>query len=247
MNHDTIKKTQAYKNDRNCCTVVTLSVLADISFEHAQALMADMGRQLNKGCPRASYDSVYRMFLEFNKDDFASYEGKTVSQFMKSERKFLKNNSVAICTRGHIFAVKNGKIEDWMSANRRHRIEEIYVVEKRKENVNYADHLARGQKLVEKAVELHQAKLEKKRASFTTRVHNIQHKSFRDFKYTLKMIAKNDDSIKIKYVRYEDNADWLDAFLDKYVEHYTIDADVQKNTHKLQEVPVIHISRPKVF
>tara|TARA_R110002050_G_scaffold30546_4_gene78154 strand:- start:704 stop:1312 length:609 start_codon:yes stop_codon:yes gene_type:complete len=202
--------------------------------------MADMGRQLNKGCPRGCYDKVYSMFFEFNKDHFASYEGKTVSQFMKSERKFLKNNKVAVLTRGHIFAVKNGKIEDWMSKNRRHRIEEIYVVERHKENVNYADYLARGLKLVERAVAKQQAKLEKKKGSFTTRVYNKNEKSFCDFKYTFKMVAKTGD-VKVKFIRYADDGDWLDAFLSKYADHYTIDADVQRNSHKLPEVIVYKV------
>ena len=243
MNHDTIKKTQAYKNDSSCCAVVTLSVIADISFEHAQAVLADAGRTFRKGTHERVYLDIYKTFCALDDDALSDYVGATVCKFMKSERRLLKNTTVVIETSSHIFAVKNGKIEDWMSANRRHRIEKIYLVEETFENVDYRDALARGQKLVEKAV----AKLEKKRASFTTRVHNPIGKSFCDFKYTLKMILKKDDSMKIKYVRYEDNAEWLDAFLDEYAEHYTIDADVQKNPHKLQEAPVIYIGRPKVY
>ena len=249
MNHATIKKTQAYKNDESCCAVVTLSVIADIPFAHAQALMADAGRKFRTGTHPRIFLKVYNRFCALNDETLSKFVGSTVCQFMKSERKLLKvmNRTVVIQTRDHIFAVKKGKIEDWMSAKRRHRIEKIYVVEKTFDDVDYTAALARGSKLIKKSIDSLKAKLEKKKASFTTRVHNIQHKSFRDFKYTLKMVAKNDDSIKIKYVRYEDNAEWLDDFLNEYVEHYTIDADVQKNPHKLQEAPVIYLGRPKVF
>ncbi len=237
MNHDTIKKSEAFKNDDNACTVVTLAVIAGIKFEHAQAVMADAGRKLNQGCRRGTYDSVYRKFFKFNKSGLDSYNGKTVCQFMKGARKFLKNNTVAVLTSGHIFAVKNGKIEDWMSANRRHRIEGIYVVEETFQNVDYADALVRGRKIVADSLAKIQAKLEKKKASFTTRVYNKHEKSFCDFKYTFKMVAKTGD-VKVKFIRYADDAEWLDAFLSKYADHYTIDADVQRNSHKLPEVSV---------
>jgi len=111
MNHDTIQKSNAYKNDSRCCTVVTLSVIAGIKFEDAQAVLADAGRKLNKGCCISLYRSVYEKFCKLNDSHLASYNGKTVSQFMKSERKFLKNNTVAIRTSGHIFAVKKGKFK----------------------------------------------------------------------------------------------------------------------------------------
>jgi len=120
-----------------------------------------------------------------------------------------------------------------MSANRRHRIKNIYLIEKKLEDVDYADALVRGRKIVAKSL----AKLEKKKARFTTRVYNKHEKSFCDFKYTFKMVSKSGD-VNVKFVRYADNADWLDAFLNKYAEHYTIDADVQRNSDKLAKVIV---------
>ena len=225
MNIETIQKNSAYKNDNSCCTVVALAVIAEIKFEEAQAIMADAGRKLLHGCSKSIYLPVYKKFCSIDSNAMSFYEKKTVCSYMKKEKKFLKKNTVVIETRGHIFAVKNGKIQDWMSANRRHRINKIYVIEKTFQTVNYADALARGRKIVEKSL----AKLKEKKNRFTYRYYNRHESWIHDFKYTLKMLSKDGD-VKIKFIRYANDAEWLDEFLSKYSEHYTIEADVKRNS-----------------
>lgn len=49
MNYSEIKKTNEYKNDRDCCTVVASSVAFNLPFKKVQKFYDNHGRKRNKG------------------------------------------------------------------------------------------------------------------------------------------------------------------------------------------------------
>ena len=50
MNYQEIKNTEEYKGDRNCCTVVSCSIVFDTPFKEMQSFFFNhMGRKKNKG------------------------------------------------------------------------------------------------------------------------------------------------------------------------------------------------------
>jgi len=146
MNKDKISSTEEYKADSGCCTVCTLSIIADIPFDEAQAVMAANGRKFRKGMYDREYLPVYKKFCKLKAIE--GYEGVAVSAFMRRRKHLIKNNTVIIKNRGHIFAVQNGEIEDWMDATRRHRIKELWVVKGRK-NYDHTDDYIKGREIVE--------------------------------------------------------------------------------------------------
>ena len=128
MKANEIFNSQEYKGDNNCCTVVCLSVIADIPFKEAQAHCAKFGRKKNKGF--GNYLKAYNEYVEMTKcSSLSLWEGKQVRTFMRDAKSFIQKSTIVILTSRHIFAVKNGNIEDWMNENRAHPIRKIWLVQ----------------------------------------------------------------------------------------------------------------------
>jgi hypothetical protein len=142
----TIRDTEEYKVDTNHCTVCTLAVIADIPFDEAQAVMAAEGRKFRKGMYDYQYLPVYKKFCKLK--EIEGYEDVAVSAFMRRRKHLIKNNTVIIKNRGHIFAVQNGEIEDWMDSTRRHRIKQLWVVKGRKK-YDHTDDYIKGREIIE--------------------------------------------------------------------------------------------------
>lgn len=147
MNKEKISSTDEYKKDNNACTVVTLSVIADIPFDEAQAVMAAKGRKFRRGMYRNDWLPTFRTFCDL--ESFRDYEGRAVSVFMREEKRLIENNTIVIQVKGHVFAVQNGVIEDWMDATRRHRIVKMWIVKGRK-GYDHTDDYITGREIVEK-------------------------------------------------------------------------------------------------
>jgi hypothetical protein len=128
MNIRDIRNSEAYQNDNNNCTVVTLSVIANMSYEEAQKACAEHGRKKNKGMSMLQILKCYKNFVNLDRDPLSLYRGKTVARLMSSEKSFMQGKTIVIVTSTHIFAVVNGEIQDWMTEGRRHRIDNVYVV-----------------------------------------------------------------------------------------------------------------------
>ena len=129
MNIRDIRKSEAFQNDRSNCSVVTLSAIANISYEEAQKACAEHGRKKHKGMNMMQITKCYKKYVTLNKTALWSYRYKTVACLMREEKSFMQDKTVVITTNTHIFAVVNGEIQDWMTENRRHRITHLYVIE----------------------------------------------------------------------------------------------------------------------
>lgn len=113
--------------DRRCCTVVALAVLANIDFTDAQKIMARAGRKPNKGLRIEQWLPVYKRYGKLDPVPLWRYRFKQVRTLFKEESAYLSQHTVVVKTSRHVFVVKNGKIEDWMSKNRRHEIHDIWT------------------------------------------------------------------------------------------------------------------------
>jgi hypothetical protein len=113
--------------DKNCCTVVALSILADITFDEAQEIMGRAGRKRNQGFSRQEWQPIYERYGKLDKSIWANYRFKQIRTLFRNESEYLKDHIVVINTNKHVFVSVFGEIQDWMSKNRRHEIWEIWT------------------------------------------------------------------------------------------------------------------------
>lgn len=130
MNYEKAQRISAEMNERNDCTVKAIAIACDKPYRMVHAMLKAEGRRDRQGC------YLPAQFATFNKLGYKLTEvageapfkfGGTVTTLTK--RLPSKGNFVAY-VRGHIIAVKNGKIEDW-TEGRRHRILQVYKVERK--------------------------------------------------------------------------------------------------------------------
>ena len=122
-----------FREDDNCCTVNTLSHIAGITFEQAQAELAAVGRKKNHGLRIGKWLPVYKKFCDMediNKTSGYKFTGMQVRSFLRNYEH--SNITVVIHTACHVFCVMNGEVKDWMSSNRRHQICNVWVARRNK-------------------------------------------------------------------------------------------------------------------
>lgn len=114
------------------CAVVAVSVVGRMSYFDAHALLKSFGRRNRKG---TRFHSQTKPALESagyevtpvkrnRQPNGSCYTPKTIGDKLK------KGYFLCRC-KGHIFAVVNGKVEDWTDG-RKHRITEIWQVKKKR-------------------------------------------------------------------------------------------------------------------
>ena len=135
MNYQEIKKTEEYKGDRNCCTVVSCSIVFDTPFIEMQSFFFNhMGRKKNKGVyfetsrvKKVAENFGYKIttLRDISSTNKSQYKGMTANNCSK----YLDNGTYILGCKGHVLAFKNGIVEDW-TKGRYHRINRIWKVEK---------------------------------------------------------------------------------------------------------------------
>lgn len=113
------------------CAVIALSIVGRVSYYDAHAVLKSFGRRPRKGTQfysqtKPALESMGFELTKVKRDRQKSgscYTPKTIGEKLK------KGYFLCRC-KGHIFAVVNGKVEDW-SDGRKHRITEIWQVKKK--------------------------------------------------------------------------------------------------------------------
>lgn len=127
-------KKYAYDNDTNCCTVIASAIAFNQPFEKVQKHFFDKGyRKRGKGffllnhieeiCNHYNYK--YEIITN-DRFEVRRMFGRTLTPNTIAD--YLDLGTYLIGIDGHIFTLKNGKIEDW-TKNRKHWIERITRVE----------------------------------------------------------------------------------------------------------------------
>ena len=155
MNYTEIKNSTAYKQDRNCCTVVASSIAFDIPFDQMlEVFKIAIGRRKNSGTVFGAWVNKLAKTYNYKLEIFyICKDGKEWSWWKKNKEitslnnriKKVTNSSLTVATaekvltegnyilgcRGHVLALKNGIVEDWSRGSKR-RIETIYKLTKLK-------------------------------------------------------------------------------------------------------------------
>jgi hypothetical protein len=134
LNYQEIQKTNEYKNDRNCCTVVASSIVFNTPFKEMQKFFFNhMGRKRNRGIvfsalPKKVEKVANHFGYKATKLNIRDYK-KSGYMTPNNCTQYLDKGSYLLGCRGHVLALKNGIVEDW-TKGRKHYIQELYKIEK---------------------------------------------------------------------------------------------------------------------
>lgn len=138
QNYNHMKKF-AYDNDNNCCTVIATAIAFNQPFEKVQKDFFQKGYR-KKGKGFYFFDHVekiskdYGFKIEWIADNYEEYSQNTVKSTFnkgltpKTVADYLDLNTYFVGTKGHVFALKGGIVEDW-TRNRKHYVQRIVRVE----------------------------------------------------------------------------------------------------------------------
>jgi hypothetical protein len=127
------------QNDKNYCTVLAVAIAMDLPFKKVQKGFFELGRKRNKGF--YFFDNWKRVAKKFN----IKYEilaGSLTDVEMRYHTTLTANNctdyldldTYILGCRGHVFAVKNGSVEDW-TKGRKHRVNRVIRIINKKPKV----------------------------------------------------------------------------------------------------------------
>ena len=123
MNYYKTKVQQDRNLEFNDCTVKAIAIACDVAYKVAHRALANAGRKRRQGCyPHEQEAALKALGFEV---EYIHFSAKTVKT-LASDPVVAKGHYMA-WVRGHVFAVKNGKVEDW-SEGRKHRIKAVGVV-----------------------------------------------------------------------------------------------------------------------
>lgn len=114
-----------YYNDANFCTVIGLAVTCNVGIGKAYHAMKRAGRKHNQGAKFGMiYDAVKELgYKPVTIDGLYKKQVKSVTKLLPSTGSFL------VHVRGHVLAVRDGKVLDW-SEGRGHRIIAVFQIVK---------------------------------------------------------------------------------------------------------------------
>lgn len=115
---------QKYYKDTNFCSVVAVSVAANVGFGKAYHMLRREGRKHGKGVQKFMIDAAmdklgFKLFMMLQ-----GYEGK---QARTIARELPQQGTFIVYFRGHAAAVRNGQMVDW-TEKRAHRVLAVYRV-----------------------------------------------------------------------------------------------------------------------
>lgn len=130
MNYEKAQRISKEMGEWSDCTVKAIAIACDKPYRMVHAMLKEEGRKDRRGCFQPEqFRTINRLGYKLTRvEGEAPFRfGGTVTTLPK--RLPSKGNYIAY-VRGHIIAVKDGKIEDW-TEGRRHRILEVYKVERK--------------------------------------------------------------------------------------------------------------------
>lgn len=120
---------QRYYNDAGFCGVIALSTAAQVSYGKARAYLERSGRITRKGTTLDQQIEAGDLLGISARRDYpliSQFYGKPVSVVTRS----LSQDAVwYITTKGHIFCMANGVVNDWMK-DRKFKVTSIYKIER---------------------------------------------------------------------------------------------------------------------
>jgi len=131
-----IHQLEAYAKDQNCCAVLTMAVVCDISFQYAQQIMRTYGRKDGQGTffhktTRPAIESLGFTVKDITNTDYADWRRhyKVQKMSQKSLIKYIDPKKTYLCRcNGHIYAIVNGEVQDTITRKHGMRIKWLYEV-----------------------------------------------------------------------------------------------------------------------
>jgi len=127
VTYETIKEDFNYRDDKACCSVVSMAVALQIPFAKAQSYLKSSGRVHGRGVHMAAIKDAYikaKHCLVKNRE----YTAKSMT-IAQACREFSEGTHI-LSINGHILTITNGVPQDWTKTNSRHRVTEIFNARK---------------------------------------------------------------------------------------------------------------------
>ena len=124
INYADCDRASTWNSETNDCTVKALAIVAQVPYIKAHDHMAKNGRRFRKGW-RGHVPALMGIYEKLSlKAKATMTTAKTMKQF---EEQCDPTKTYCVFTRGHIVAVRNGKVQDW-TAGRRHRPQFVFEI-----------------------------------------------------------------------------------------------------------------------
>lgn len=128
-----IQKDFNYQTDNNCCTVVAATVALNEEFSTIQQEFFKEGRKRNRGVMPSETQRIMKKLALARGFGFRVIEGEELRKLTQGKRMTCNNAShylerrknYVLSVRGHVAALKDGKIEDW-TQGRKHYVKCVY-------------------------------------------------------------------------------------------------------------------------
>lgn len=139
-----LQKASAKLGETNDCTVKAIAVVTGITYEEAHKLCVDMGRKRHRGMYQHQYHTIIRALgftiERINTDDIQAkysraktggyrYKNLTSHHVALYPEAWNDGHVYLVGMRGHVGAVRDGKLHDWTVGSSR-RIVSVYRVTK---------------------------------------------------------------------------------------------------------------------
>ena len=109
------------------CTVKALTATTGLDYGACHKALADQGRRPRKGCHVYQMQAAAKVLgFSMTRKERNTYRAKTMTTAPRDPR--LRAGNLICATAGHVAALINGEVIDW-TAGRRHRIQDVYIVE----------------------------------------------------------------------------------------------------------------------
>ena len=142
---DLYKKARECSLERSDCSVIAISILANVPYEEAYKVCEKLGRKKNEGMYMKDILKAFKRLrcrvepvsmihkLESARDYMKSthwfgYSLKRVEEQLRPNRRYL------ISTSGHVSAYVNGRIEDW-AAGRKKIVKKVWEIRPPRKNL----------------------------------------------------------------------------------------------------------------
>ena len=132
--------------ERRDCAVKAVSLVCQVPYSVSHTLLADLGRKPRRGTDRQitlkaidklgfalnklSFYTQYERFISKYAEPHKDVKSLTPGQVCRFPKAWQDGNTYLAFTNSHVFAIINGKVQDW-TEGRAHRIKQIYVVIKK--------------------------------------------------------------------------------------------------------------------
>lgn len=118
-----------YYGDTNFCSVLAVSVVADISYGKAFHAYRREGRRTRCGTHQLMQHAVLKQFKlksTLDGDKTRLYSGKTLNNVLMACCRW--SGRYLVYVRGHVLAVRDGVCEDWTAEGSRRKVIAVYKV-----------------------------------------------------------------------------------------------------------------------